>query len=124
LITGGSQQSPDWLARNGDGWMIYPQSAAFQRDVIGEWRDAADAAGAPAKPVMQPLYVDLVDDPKARPQPIHLGYRLNAGDLVTYLRGLQDVGMNHVALNLRFHSSDVEDALRRIATDVLPAFHD
>ncbi len=26
LITGGSQQNPEWIAKNGDGWMIYPQS--------------------------------------------------------------------------------------------------
>ncbi|MEM8963281.1 MAG: TIGR03571 family LLM class oxidoreductase, partial [Acidobacteriota bacterium] len=26
LITGGSQQDPEWIAQHGDGWMIYPGS--------------------------------------------------------------------------------------------------
>ncbi len=28
LVTGGSQQDPDWIARNGDGWDTHPCSIA------------------------------------------------------------------------------------------------
>ncbi|MCH1502300.1 hypothetical protein OAV21_04825 [bacterium] len=30
LITGGSQQDPEWIAQNGDGWMLYPENTALQ----------------------------------------------------------------------------------------------
>lgn len=121
LITGGSQQSPDWLARNGDGWMVYPRGTAAQAEIVRDWRTRVRAAGHCDKPVMQPLYVDLVDDPDATPQPIHLGMRLGTKHLVAYLRSLENAGMNHVALNLRFNQRDIESTLKRLAEDVLPA---
>ena len=31
LITGGSQQDPDWIARNSDGWMTYPPEGVTER---------------------------------------------------------------------------------------------
>nr|WP_299486323.1 TIGR03571 family LLM class oxidoreductase [Acaryochloris sp. IP29b_bin.137] len=39
LITGGSQQAPEWIAQNGDGWMTYPRDTVMQARII---RDCAD----------------------------------------------------------------------------------
>lgn len=122
LITGGSQQDPDWIATHGDGWMIYPRHTAVQARVISDWRARVRAARRPAKPVMQPLYVDLADDPQAPPQPMHLGFRLGTRHLRDHLASLQAIGVNHVALNLRFNRADIETTLRRVADDVLPDF--
>ena len=71
---------------------------------------------------MQPLYVDLADDPGAPPQAIHLGYRLGARHLVDHLKSLEDAGINQVALNLRFNQANIETTLKRLADDVLPEF--
>ncbi len=122
LITGSSRQDPDWLAEHGDGWMTYPRGLALQTRVISDWRARVEAAGRGAKPVMQPLYVALADDPSAPPEPIHLGFRAGANYLRAHLEALREIGVNHVALNLRFDGGDVETTLRRIADDVLPAF--
>jgi len=122
LLTGGSQQRPDWIARHGDGWMTYPRALHDQARILRDWRGRTAAAGGPLKPAMQPLYVDLVEDPDARPEPIHLGFRLGARHLRTYLRGLETVGMNHVALNLRFNRADIETTLKRLHDDVLADF--
>ncbi|MEM9593107.1 MAG: LLM class oxidoreductase [Acidobacteriota bacterium] len=122
LVTGSSRQGPEWLARNGDGWMIYPRSAPAQARIIGDWRDRVRAAGGPGKPVMQPLYVDLTEDPEASPEPIHLGLRLGVIHLRSYLRSLERSGVNHVALNLRFNRAEIEGTLRRLARDLLPDF--
>ncbi|MEM9104988.1 MAG: TIGR03571 family LLM class oxidoreductase, partial [Pseudomonadota bacterium] len=122
LITGGSQQDPDWLAQNGDGWMTYPRSTPVQAQAIHQWRSRISDAGGPDKPVMQPLYVDLVDQADARPQPIHLGFRTGTDYLLAYLRSLEKIGVNHVALNLRFNEADIEATLQRLAKDVLPEF--
>lgn len=122
LITGGSRQAPEWIARHGDGWMVYPRNVAMQARVIHDWRARVEAAGHPAKPVMQPLYVDLAEDPETSPQPIHLGFRLGANHLTTYLTSLREIGVHHVALNLRFNQADIETTMRRLADDLLPTF--
>ena len=122
LITGGAQQSPDWVARHGDGWMTYPRDIAAQAQVVCEYRARGMAAGMEAKPVMQSLYVDLVSDDDAAPQPIHLGFRSGVAFLKSYLGALKDHGVNHVALNLRFNHADIEDTMKRLADEVLPDF--
>jgi len=122
LITGGSQQTADWLGRNGDGWMTYPRGTTALAQVIAGWRANVRVAGGPDKPVMQPLYVDLAEDPDTPPQPVHLGFRLGVNTLRIYLKSLEDIGVNHVALNLRFNQADIETTLKRLADDILPDF--
>lgn len=122
LITGGSQQDPNWVAQNGDGWMTYPRGAADQARVISDYRSRTAALGGYDKPVMQPLYVDLVADPGASPRPLHLGFRTGTTALRTYLQMLEGIGVNHVALNLRFNTADIETTLKRLADEILPEF--
>jgi len=122
LITGGSQQDPEWIAQNGDGWFTYPRNIASQAKIINGWRTRIKEFGGTDKPVSQSLYIDLLDDPDATPEPIHLGFRSGVNHLRTYLKSLQEIGINHVALNLRFNQADIEDTLKRLADDVLPSF--
>lgn len=122
LITGGSQQDPDWVARNGDGWMTYPRNAAAQASIIRDYRARVAAAGESDKPVMQSLYFDLVDDADAPPQPIHLGVRSGVNYLRHYLKSLEEIGVNHVALNLRFNEADTETTMKHVAESILPNF--
>ncbi|MEM9080305.1 MAG: LLM class oxidoreductase [Verrucomicrobiota bacterium] len=123
LITGGSQQKPTWIAQNGDGWMVYPRNPTIQSQVINEWRSQVEANRLPAKPIMQPLYLDLADDPNAYPRPIHLGFHLGTKHLLKYLHTLHKLGMNHIALNLRFNRNNVETTLKKLANEILPEFH-
>lgn len=122
LVTGGSQQDPDWIARNGDGWMLYPRDTATQARIIDDWRGRVEQAGGPPKPVMEPLYIDLATDPDQHPQPIHLGLRLGVNHLERYLASREAIGVNHVALNLRFNEADAEATMHRLAKDILPRF--
>lgn len=122
MITGGSQQSPDWLAQHGDGWMLYPRNITIQAQIIADWRARTKQVGRAEQPVMQPLYIDLAEDPNAEPQPIHLGMRLGTQHLVSYLKSVEAIGVNHVALNLRFNQSPIEATLQRLADEVLPEF--
>lgn len=122
IITGGSQQSPEWVAENGDGWMTYPRSAAAQGQVIADYRARVQAAGQMDKPVMQSLYVDLLPNRDAVPRPIHLGFQAGADFLRTYLREIEALGVNHVALNLRFNQAPIETTLEHLADVVLPEF--
>ena len=122
LITGASQQSPDWLAKNGDGWITYPRDPLLQSKIISRYREKAKEVGSKNKPISQSLYIDLIDNQEAKPQPIHLGYRLGTNHLVKHLKALEEAGVNHVALNLRFNQASIEKTLRKLAQEVLPEF--
>ena len=122
LITGGSQQSPEWVAAHGDGWMTYPRDVAAQAHLVEAYRAKSADAGEPMKPVIQSLYVDLVSDDDAAPRPIHLGFQAGTDFLRTYLREIQALGVNHVALNLRFNQLPIDTALEHLADFVLPDF--
>lgn len=124
LITGGSRQDPDWVARNGDGWMTYPRDAASQMRVVADYRRRIADAGLPDKPVMQSLYIDLAERADEPPRGIHLGFRSGIDFLRRYLTELRALGIDHVALNLRFNHADIEDTTHRLASDLLPDFHD
>ena len=102
--------------------MLYPRNSFEQAKVIGDWREALAQAGRPLQPVMEPLYIDLAEDPEAAPRPIHLGFELGTKRLCSYLRSRQEIGVNHVALNLRFNQADVETTLKRLSDDVVADF--
>lgn len=119
LATGGSQQDADWPVLHADGWMTYPRGADAQGRVVRKWRRRLCELEQPDKPFIQPLYVDLLEDEDAPPEPMHLGFRSGAKPLLAYLRSLEAAGVNHVALNLRFNRADVEETLERLAEDVL-----
>ena len=42
--------------------------------------------------------------------------------LRAYLKSLEEIGVNHVALNLRFNQADTEETMQRLADDILPDF--
>ena len=119
LITGSSRQTLEWNAINGDGWMSYPQDV----NIIARWRDLVAQTQSYNKPFMQPLYIVLQKDDDFKPLPIHLGLRIGVNYLVDYLHRLEDIGVNHVALNLRFNSMNMDRTLEILAEKVLPHFH-
>lgn len=121
LITGYSQQSLEWNAQNGDGWMYYPRNLYQQQLTISEWRSLIPQGNN--KPFMQPLYIDLHELDDYKPQPIHLGFKLGIKYLRDYFQNLQEIGVNHVALNLRFNNRPIEETLMKISEEVLPEFH-
>lgn len=123
LMTGFSQQTLEWNAEHADGWMYYPRNLYLQQHNIREWREQIGLKFNYDKPFMQPLYIDLQPQDDYKPQPIHLGFRLGATYLVDYLNQLQSIGVNHIALNLRFNSNSIQDTLEQLATKVLPQFH-
>lgn len=122
LITGGSQQSPQWIAEQGDGWITYPRPISAQARIIEGWRRRMADAGELDKPATQSLYIDLVEDDNVAPEPIHLGYRLGINPLREHLKALEEIGINHVAINLRFNRADIETTLQRLADGLLSDF--
>ena len=122
LITGHSRQSLQWNAQQGDGWMSYPKNIGQQRLTIVQWREQVAQNKGYDKPFMQPLYVVLQENDDCKPIPIPLGFRIGVKYLVEYFHQLQDIGVNHVAINLRFNSRDMEKTLAQLGEKVLPYF--
>ena len=56
------------------------------------------------------------------PRPIHLGFQSGTDALARYLREIKTLGVNHVALNLRFNQAPIERTLEHLANAVLPDF--
>ncbi|WP_395374709.1 LLM class oxidoreductase [Marinicella sp. W31] len=122
LITGGSQQNPEWIANHGNGWMTYPHEPKVQKKIIEEFQSRVMAANRSPQPVMQPLYIDLSGSKATGPKPIHLGFRSGSDYLIEHLKSLEQNGVNHVALNLRFNQRDIDTTLKQLAEEVLPKF--
>jgi len=123
LVTGHSQQDTKWVAENGDGWMYYPRNFYMQSYNIQEWRAMVNESSEYDKPFMQPLYIDLHPNVDFQPQGIHLGFRIGMNYLIEYFNELKKIGVNHVAINLRFNSAHIESTLEEIAKKILPLFH-
>lgn len=122
LVTGGSRQDPDWVAQHSDGWITYPRGAMDQARVVADYRRRIDELGLATKPVSQSLYIVLQPDPNAPPRPIHLGFSSGTAFLLRYLEELQELGINHVAINLRFNQADTEATMAQLSQHVLPQF--
>ncbi len=123
LITGSSRQTLEWNAQNADGWMNYPRNIYQQYNTIREWRDLIAKTKTNNKPFMQPLYVILQENDDFKPQPIQLGFRIGANYLIDYFQQLQDMGVNHVAINLRFNTRNMQQTLEHLSNKVLSHFH-
>lgn len=123
LMTGSSRQSLEWNAQNADGWMNYPRDLITQNNTISQYRELVAETQKFDKPYMQPMYLDLLEDENARPQSIQLGFRLGINYLSDYLDTLRSIGVNHLALNLRFNTMNMDETLEQIAKQVLPEFH-
>lgn len=121
LVTGSSQQDDEWIAQHSDGWMTYPRPVPTQRLVVSDYRSRVASLGLAPKPVVQPFYVDIVEQPLPNgPEPIHLGSRFTIDQLRTYIESCRSIGINHLALNLRFNRAPIESTLKRLATELLP----
>jgi luciferase-type oxidoreductase len=118
MVTGHSSQSPEWIAKNSDGWIYYPRNIKFQAELIKNWRSYTDEF----KPFTQSLYVDLAEDPNHLPIPIHLGFRIGRNFLIEFLAALRDVGVNHIIINLKYGQRPVEEVIEELGEEVVPHF--
>ncbi|MDO6568903.1 hypothetical protein Q4561_17655 [Alteromonas sp. 1_MG-2023] len=123
MITGGSQQSPNWGAEHLDGLITYPRSPKIQAHVVDSYQAKVNTFSKRPKPIMQPLYIDIDANDNSPVSPIHLGVRCGINKLLDYLLILRDSGVNHIALNLRFNRTPVESTLHKLSEMVLPHFH-
>jgi len=122
LITGHSGQSLEWIAEHGDGWIYYPRNFRMLETNLKNWEHNLKITNQPWKPFIQSLYIDLVAEVNAPPKPIHLGFQSGAQYLLKYLKTLENYGVNHVIINLKYGSRPVEEILDDIEKHVIEYF--
>ncbi len=122
LVTGHSGQSLDWIAEHSDGWLYYPRDFNTLHIIMQQWREALSKTKKDWKPFMQSLYVDVTTDAKAKPTPIHLGFKSGTEYLNAHLKLLESNGVNHVILNLKYGSRSAEEMIEEIGEKVIPSF--
>ena len=123
LVTGASQQTLAWNAEFGDGWISYPKDLYTQAATLKQWRELVSRLHKFDKPFMQPLYIILEKDADFKPQPIQLGFRIGSNYLMDYLKSAEEIGVNHVALNLRFNSRPIPEVLTELGEKIVPYFN-
>lgn len=128
LITGASQQSLDWIASNGDGWITYPGASVTKSDTLrladklNAWRRLIP--NQEFKPHMTNEWIELSEDPYFPRTPLRGGFILKTGrfGLIDLLNEWQEIGVNHVALGIQFSTRPLEDVIEELAEEVLPFF--
>ena len=121
LVTGRARQTLAWIARHADAWLNYPRNPEIQAAMLADWREAQyEAVGHAAKPFAQSLYIDLTETADHPPVPIHLGYRLGEIPLTELLVRYREMGVSHVALNLKYSRRPANEVLEQIGERILP----
>ncbi len=123
VAVGSGRQTVQWIAENADGWITYARDVDDQRKRIGIWHAALEQkAPGEFRPFAQSLFVDLTAQPDTTPSPIFLGYRLGRNRLIDHLSQLEQLGVNHVMVNLRHSERPAAEVLEELAEHVLPRF--
>jgi len=123
FVTGFSQQSMDWFAKHGDGWIYYPRDPYSQAHDIKDWRELVQRYQPGVfKPFIQPLHLDLSENPNEPATPIRLGYRVGRNMLLELLSLYQDVGVNHLFFALFPSKRPVDEVIDELGQEVLSNF--
>lgn len=125
FVTGHSRQSLDWIAQHSCGWISYPRPPQFQQLIVENWRrEVMEQCGDVYKPFLQSLYIDLDASPSLPPMPIHLGFKLGRQYLIELLGALQEIGVDHVILNLKYGRRPADEVIEEIGSYIMPNFRD
>lgn len=121
LVIGSARQSLQWIAVHAEAWATYHREEERQEGRIDLWKAALRMTMQPEdKPFVQSLYLELLKDPGAPPEPVELGMRVGWHGLLAYLQRLSALGVRHVILNLARNGRSASTVIEEIAEYVLP----
>ncbi|GAL82719.1 hypothetical protein JCM19274_2709 [Algibacter lectus] len=75
-----------------------------------------------AKPYISAIHLNLSKDDNATFKPQRFGGTVGINHLTEYLKAYENVGVNHMAINLRKSETPVSEAIAKIKEIVLPEF--
>lgn len=121
-ITGHCRQDPVWIGAHCDAWIMYSNSPGMQQIVMQTWRDAVRQSGADFKPFVQPMHIDLSDDPSAPLVAEERVTRTGRKQLIERLETLRELGVNHIVLSFKRGRRPAAEVMEEVAQEVLPLF--
>lgn len=117
IAVGRAGQSVEWLARNTDGWIWHQSDFARLGDVVATWRAAVP--DSQFKPYGYGTFFDLDRDPDA-PLRSARGLSIGRKALIDLWSRQRDLGVNHVALNLKMACRPAVEIMDELGEYVLP----
>ncbi|WP_052158886.1 LLM class oxidoreductase [Halobacillus sp. BBL2006] len=123
FMTGYCQQTLDWVAEHGDGWMFYPQRPEQQKKMIQEYREKVKKYHGDAfRPFFMPLPLELAEDPNQQAEKIPAGYRIGRKPLIDLLEEYRGIGVNHMMFGLSKNKRPITEVMQELGEEVLPHF--
>lgn len=122
FMTGRGRQEIDWIAEHTDGWLFYTTPLDQQARNIERWRRLTRRDEGTFKPFNQATYIDLTDDPRAAPRPIHQGISVGREPLLEILHAWQDIGIDQLMINFKHSRRPVSEVIDELGEYVLPYF--
>ncbi|WP_281975099.1 TIGR03571 family LLM class oxidoreductase [Halobacillus litoralis] len=123
LMTGYCQQTLDWIAQHGDGWMFYPQRPEQQKQTIEQYRERVKHYhGDVFRPFLMPLPLELSDTPSHPAKKIPAGYRVGRENLINLIEEYRSIGVNHLMFGLSKNKRPISEVMQELGEDVLPLF--
>ncbi|MFF9349301.1 LLM class oxidoreductase [Streptomyces sp. NPDC014734] len=128
LVTGSSQQSPEWIAEHADGRLVHPMNTSTPEGpralgrTIEAWR--ALVPEGEFRPVATNDWIDLDEDPGFPPTPLRGGFVLRTGTqgLLELLGRWRDAGVNHGALGVQHGRRPAAEVVAQLGEEVIPHF--
>ncbi|MDN2703524.1 LLM class oxidoreductase [Janthinobacterium sp. SUN100] len=121
LAIGRSRQPIDWLARNVDAWIWSVDDAQAIQDILASLRHHAGEQPPPAYGYA--TFFDLDKDPDAPPRRFYNVVRIGRHALIDRWQAQRELGVRHVALNMKPSQRPAEEVIAEMAEHVLPLFH-
>ncbi|MRX10084.1 TIGR03571 family LLM class oxidoreductase [Pseudoduganella sp. FT25W] len=120
IAVGRSRQPLEWLAQNVDAWIWSVDDANAISQILDSLRVNAGAAPPPAYGYA--TFFDLAKDPDAPPKRFYNVVRIGRKALIERWYQQQELGVTHVALNMKPSQRSAEDVIAEMAEHVLPLF--
>ncbi|MFM0616308.1 LLM class oxidoreductase [Paraburkholderia nemoris] len=120
IAVGRSRQPIEWLAQNVDAWIWSVDEASAIKDIVSALKASSGDKAPPAYGYS--TFFDLAKDPDAPPQRFYNVVRIGRKALIERWYRQQELGVTHVALNLKPSQRPAEDVISEMAEHVLPLF--
>ncbi|MBW6416886.1 TIGR03571 family LLM class oxidoreductase [Celeribacter sp. PS-C1] len=119
MAVGRSRQPIEWLAKNVDAWIWAVDDDTAIRDILTALRDAAGEGTPPAYGYS--TFFDLDPNPDAPYQRFYNVVRIGRKALTERLLHHRDLGVRHIALNLKPSQRAAQSVIDEMGSHVLPA---
>jgi luciferase-type oxidoreductase len=121
IAIGRARQPLEWLARNVDAWIWSVDDNPAIVDIVASLKAAAGDRTPP--PYGYSTFFDLHENPDAPAQRFHNVVRIGRKALVDRLLMQREIGVTHLALNLKPSRRPAESVINEMAEYVLPVLN-